>query len=85
MNHIHQSLLSHKLVYNGEFSKSELPLFVRNSTYVAQILSFLSYNVRSTLKTKFGTIELFLLILDISAIIYQSPCCYVVTTSKIGE
>ena len=34
--------------------------------------------------TKFGTTELFILILDMFAIIYQSPCCYVVTTSKIG-
>ena len=25
-----------------------------------------------------------ILILDISAIIHQLPCCYVVTTSKIG-
>ena len=33
---------------------------------------------------KFGTILLFILILDTSAIIHQSPCCYVVTTSKIG-
>ena len=31
---------------------------------------------------KFLTIELFVLILDISAI--MSHCCYVVTTSKIG-
>ena len=38
----------------------------------------------STFITKFGTIKLFILILDISAIIHQSPCCYVVTTSKIG-
>ena len=27
---IHQSLLSHKLVYNGRFSNFELPLLVRN-------------------------------------------------------
>ena len=31
----------------------------------------------------FGTTELLILILDISAIINQSSCCYVVTTSKI--
>ena len=42
------------------------------------------YEVGSTFITKFGTIELFMLILDLSAIIYQSLCCYVVTTSKIG-
>ena len=34
--------------------------------------------------TKFGTIELFVLILDISAITHQLPCCYIMTTSKIG-
>ena len=34
---IHQSLLSHKLVYNGGFSDFELPLLVWNSTNVAQI------------------------------------------------
>ena len=33
---------------------------------------------------KFGTIELFILIMYISAIIHQPACCYVVTTSKIG-
>ena len=32
---------------------------------------------------KFGTIQLFILILNISAIIHQSPHCYVLTTSKI--
>ena len=30
---IYQSLLNHKLVYNGGFSNFELPLLVRNSTY----------------------------------------------------
>ena len=33
--HIHQSSLSHKLVYNGGFSNFSLPSLVRNSTYVA--------------------------------------------------
>ena len=32
---IHQSLLSHRLMYNGGFSNFEMPLIVRNSTYVA--------------------------------------------------
>ena len=50
---------------------------------MAQILCGLSYKVSSTFITKFGTIELFILILDISAVIHQSPCCYVVTTSII--
>ena len=83
---IHQSLLSHKLVYNGGFSNFELPLLVPNSTYVAQILCglYISYKAGSTFVTKFGTIELSILTLDVFAIIYQSPCRYVVTTSKIG-
>ena len=42
---IHQSLPSHKLVYNGGFSNFELPLLVRTSAYVAQILCGLSYKV----------------------------------------
>ena len=42
---IHQSLLSHKLVFYGGFSKVRLPLLIRNSTYVAQILCDLSYKV----------------------------------------
>ena len=81
-----QSLPGHKLVYiyNGGFSNFELPLLVPNSTNVAQILCDLSYKVWSTLITKFGTIELFSLFFDLFAIIYQLPCCYVVTTSKIG-
>ena len=33
---------------------------------------------------KFETIELFILILYISAIIHLSTCCYIVITSKIG-
>ena len=41
-----------------------------------------SYDI--TFITKFGTSELSILILDISAIIHQSPCWYVVTTSNIG-
>ena len=59
-------------------------ILIRNSTYVAQILCDISYTVCSTFITKFGTIKLFILILDIAAIIHQLPCCYVVTTSKIG-
>ena len=43
---IHQSLPSHKMLYNvSRFSNFELPLLVRNSTYVAHILCGLSYNV----------------------------------------
>ena len=82
---IHQSLLWHKLVYNGGCSNFALLLLVQNSTYVAQTLHGLSYEVWSTFITKFGTIESSVLILDISAIIYQSPCCYVVTISRIGR
>ena len=67
-----QCLPSHKLVYNGGFS-----------TYVAEILCGISYKVCSTFIRKFGTIKLFILILDVFAIIQQSPCCHVVTTSKI--
>ena len=43
------------------------------------------YKVSSTFTTKFETTELFILILDKSAIIHQSTCCYVVITSKIGQ
>ena len=43
-----------------------------------------SYKVQFTFITKYGTIKLFILILEISAIIHQLPCCYVVTTSKTG-
>ena len=50
---------------------------------MAEILRGFSYKVRSTFITKFGTTELFILILE-DTIIHQSPCCYVVTTSKIG-
>ena len=42
---IHQSLLRHKLMYNGGYSNFELSLLVRNSTYVAQVLYGLSYKV----------------------------------------
>ena len=63
--YIHQSLLSHRLVYNGGISNFELPSLVRNSTYVAQTLCGLSYKVWSPIITKFGTTELFNLILDI--------------------
>ena len=65
-------------------SNFELPLLVQNSTYVAQSLRDVSYKVWSTFIAKFGTIQLDILSLDISGIIHQSPCCYVVTTSKIG-
>ena len=42
---IHQSLQSYKLVHNGGFSNFELPLLVRKSKYLAQILCGLSYRV----------------------------------------
>ena len=76
-------ILSHTLVYNGGFSNFELPLLVRHSTHASQILCGLSYKVWSFFITKCGTTDLFILILDITAIIHQSTCCYVVTTSKI--
>ena len=66
MKSIHQSLLRHKLVYNGGFSNFELLLLVQNSTCVAQILHGLSYEVRPTFITKFGTTELLILIFNIS-------------------
>ena len=69
---VHQSLLSHKLVYNGGFSNFELTLLVRNSTYVAQILCAPSYKVWSTFTTKFGITELFILILNIYPPLYIS-------------
>ena len=55
---IHQSLLSHRLVYNGGFSNFELPLLVRNSIYVTLILCGLGYKVWSTFITKFRTTAL---------------------------
>ena len=46
---MHQSLLSHKLVYNGGFSDFGLLLvLIRNSTYVAQTLCGISYKVFPT-------------------------------------
>ena len=51
-------------------------ILIRNPTYVAQILC--------DIITKFGNVKLFIFILDMSAIIHQSPRCCVVTTSKIG-
>ena len=62
---MHQSLPSLRLVYNGGFSNFELPLVRRNSTYMARILCDLSYKVWSTFIPKFGSLELFILILDI--------------------
>ena len=62
---IHQSL-------PGGFSNFELLLLVQNSTYLAQILCCLSYKVRSTFITKFGTTELFVVMFDIFTIIHQS-------------
>ena len=50
---------------HSEFSNFELPLLLRNSTYVVQILCRLSYEVWSTFITKFAIIELFIVILDI--------------------
>ena len=73
-------------MYDGCFQTLNCEsLLVWNSTYVAQILCGLSYKVVSIFITKFGTTGVFILILDIPGIIYPSPCCYVVTTSKIGS
>ena len=60
-------------MFNGGFSDLELLLLVRNSTYVDQVLCCLGYKVWSTFITKFGTIELFIFILDISPPLYT--CC----------
>ena len=53
---IHQSSLSDKLVFNDGFSNFELPLLVRNSTYVVPILCGHINEVISTFITKFETI-----------------------------
>ena len=63
--------------------------FQKSDRYDNGMISFpcersLSYKELSIFIAKFGTTELFILILDLSAIIRQSPCCYVVITSKIG-
>ena len=55
---------------NG-FSNFELLLLVRNSSYEAQILRGISYNVVSTFITKFETTGLFILILYVSAIVHE--------------
>ena len=60
----HQSLLSQELVHNGGFSNFELLLLVRNATSLVQSLCGLIYKACSTFITKFGAIELFLLVLD---------------------
>ena len=60
-----------------------MALLVWNLTYVTQILCHLSYKAWSTFITKFGTIELFTLILDTSAFMYQViHFCH--ATSKSG-
>ena len=70
-------------MYNGGFSNVELPVLVRNSTYVAQILCGLSHKV-STFITKLG-ITGYLSLFWIYPPLYTSRIsCYVVTTSKIG-
>ena len=51
----------------------------RNHLDMSELCVALSQDV-----TKFGNIEVSIFILDISAIIHQLPCCYVVRTSIIG-
>ena len=79
-----KSFPHHKLVYNEGFNNFELPLIVENSVDMAQLLQGLSCKIGSTFLPTFEAVEVFILILNIFAIIHQSPCRYVVTTPKIG-
>ena len=74
----------HKVVHNGGSQNFEGSLFNKKTTYVAQILQSLSYKICSVILPKFNKFGLFILILDISAIMDQAACCYSMTTSEIG-
>ena len=73
-----------KTKWRSDLPQSTIFSVIVYSTYVAQLLCGLSYKIWSTFITKFGIIELLIVISDISAIIHESPCYYVVTTSEIG-
>ena len=59
-------------------------LFNRNPTDIARILQSLSYKEYSITLLKFSTFGLFILILNTSAIMDHTACCYVVMTSEMG-
>ena len=51
---------------------------------MAQLLQGLRYKISFTFLPKFEAVEVLILILNISAFVDRGPCCYVVTTPKIG-
>ena len=61
----------------------KLLLIINNIRGILKILQTLSYTVHSIFLPKFPTFLLFTLILDIPAIVLQTPCCHAVMTSKI--
>ena len=71
---IHQSLLSHKLVYNGDFQ-------ALNCRYSFRIqLVLLKFCVALVTRYDLLSLQKF----GFTAIIHQLPSCYVLTASKIG-
>ena len=84
MNLIDLSPTYHRVIHNGGSLNFQGSSFNKNITDMAQILQSLSYIECSIILLKITTFSSFILILGISAIMDQTACCYVVTTSEIG-
>ena len=69
----------HKVVHNGGSPHFYRLFLNKNTTDMAQSLS---YKGCSIILPKFTTFGLFILILSTSAVMDQIACCYVVTTSE---
>ena len=69
-------IIRHKVVHNGVSPNPKGLLFVKKTTYMAQILQSLSYKVFFIILPKFNTFGLLIPILGTSAIMDQTACCY---------
>ena len=69
--------------YNGRISILKLLLIIESIKSMFKILQTIHYTVHFIFLLTFPTFVLFTLILNMPAIILQTPCCHAVMTSKI--
>ena len=72
-----------ELEYNGRISVLKLLLIIESRRSMFKILQTLHYTVHFIVLPKFPTFVSLTLILNMPAIILQTPCCHSVMTLKI--
>ena len=68
MSVIDESLVRHRLEYNGEFSNFKMLLLIKNTVGVVQILQSLSYKAYSILLPTFSAFVLLILVMGMPSL-----------------